>query len=372
MADGPFDRLIINPREKPLSPDINRLQSQLDRSLRVFLREFFSAQGTGAASEGFLKAGLQVKELAVPAMEVTVQKGLGFQVVPSLAGDTIGSISGLDDLEEYKPLVLNEDHNFTVPTAPVGPNTRIDIIEVRAEYLATDTDTRKILNTATGSFADDNVEKTLTWLLDGRTGTVSATADSTAVLSYKTGVAANPGVAPSTTTGYIKLCEIAVGSAVTAITDSDISDVRVPLGPTKTLTFSAFDMVPYFPDFFQNGQQVDIELADDTGWSATGAGAGNFLVGIPLRLPPGSFIKSATGTIDNKGSTNTFTVRLRRCAPGGSVETLASDSRTTDGDVELADINHRVESGYRYWLNLAASRSETFWLYQATLDYKEF
>lgn len=229
MANGSFDRTIINPREKPLSSDINQAQSQLDRALRLFMQELLADGSTGALREGFLNAGLKAVENSPAAMSVIVTKGVGFQDNSGLIATAIDGVVGLDDRESYKPVVLQDNHTFTVPTAPVAPNTRIDIIEVQASYLTTDPSTRSILNETTGAFDPTSVNKIITWLLDGRTGSVSAPSDSTQPLSYKVGVAANPGVAPATTSGYIKLCEIAVGSGVTTIVNANITDSRAVL-----------------------------------------------------------------------------------------------------------------------------------------------
>ena len=43
MADRAFDRTIINPLEKPLSSDINQLQSQQDSTLRRMFERLFSS-----------------------------------------------------------------------------------------------------------------------------------------------------------------------------------------------------------------------------------------------------------------------------------------------------------------------------------------
>jgi len=73
-------------------------------------------------------------------------------------------------------------------------------------------------------FANAVVPKTLTWALDGQTGTVTSPSNSTAYLSYKIGVAG--AGAPATTANYTKICEITVASGAVAIAQTDITDYR--------------------------------------------------------------------------------------------------------------------------------------------------
>jgi hypothetical protein len=227
MANGPFDRTILNPREKPLSSDINQAESQLDRSLRFFVETLFADGDTGALRDGFINRSLLVEATSPTSLSVVVRRGLGFQIDASAAANAIGGVVGLDDLSSYKPVPLLADATFTVPAAPTAPDTRIDIIEVKASALATDPSTRQVLNITSGAFEPGVVNKILTWLLDSRVATVVSPANSTQPLSYKQGVAANPGTLPPTTVGYIKLCEIAVGSDVTFIAAADLTDSRV-------------------------------------------------------------------------------------------------------------------------------------------------
>lgn len=228
MSNAPFDRVVINPREKPLSEDIDRAQSQLDRSLRLLVEQLFS-ETTGIANDGFLQGGFKVVEQSPLGMFVRVKRGLGFMSQGDQVASNINGVSGLDDRHAYKPMVLNGDVVFTVPVAPVAPNTRIDIIEVKASFLVGDPSTRQVLNETSGQFEPDSVNKTLSHILDTQTGTVVSPAPSTQALSYKQGVVANPGLAPATTSGYIKIAEIAVGSSVASIGNGDITDFRALL-----------------------------------------------------------------------------------------------------------------------------------------------
>ena len=230
MPNNPFDRVIINSREKPLSADINKMQSQLDRALRFFAKTVFSSVA-GAPKSGFSAGGFKAVESSPQALSVVLKAGLGFQDNPTDLPSDINGITGLDDIDSYKPLPLLSDLTVPIPTAPAGPNSRIDIIEVRADRLVTDSQGRDIFNVTTEEFQSSLVDKTLEFLLDGsKLGTVNDPAPSTSPLSLKVGVAANPGVAPVTTAGYIKIAEVFVDSAVTVITDLDITDSRTLLG----------------------------------------------------------------------------------------------------------------------------------------------
>jgi hypothetical protein len=226
MPDQPFDRTIFHNLEKPLSRDFNQAQSQSDRTLRHFISSLFQDPDTGDRRDGFVQGSFKVFESVVPAMSVLVTAGLAFQEDVTDVPTDINSILGLDDRDPYKPIPLLADHTFTVPTAPTSPDSRIDIIEVKASRLVTNSLSRQILAPATGIFGAVAVDKSLEFAVDGNTGSVVSPAASTAALSYKQGVAGNPGVAPATTAGYLKVCEIAVGSDVVVINDADITDFR--------------------------------------------------------------------------------------------------------------------------------------------------
>ena len=232
MSGKAFDRVVINPRERPLSTDINTAQSQLDRTLREVLRTMLLCRatalsdGNAAPISGFFGEGLKARPVAPVAMQVRVPAGLGFLNNPSGTLPSIGGISGVDDLAVYAPLILNADATFNVAAAPSAPNTRIDIIEVALNRRLTDTASRDVLNTVSGAFEPQSVQKTLGWDLDASVGVVSAPSNSTAALSYKVGVAANPGVAPATSPGYLKIAEILVGSSVSSIDADVIRDLR--------------------------------------------------------------------------------------------------------------------------------------------------
>lgn len=235
MPDRSFDRTKFHPLEKPLTVDSNQLQSQFDRSNREFIRHLLHNE----SGNGFMGDGLKVKALSTPAMQVNVTAGLGFQSLVTgtvVNGDaalmsSIGGFSGIDDLEKYKPLILSADQAFDVPTAPGSPNSRIDIIEVKTDRRIENALTRQVLNPSSGQFESTSIQKTLAYALDGRVGTVGPTSDSVTGIGYKYGVPGNPPSVPATTSGYVKICEIIVGSGVTTITNANIRDFRKLLIP---------------------------------------------------------------------------------------------------------------------------------------------
>lgn len=240
MGNFPFDRCVVNTRERPLSSDIDRgfslvaqaLSEIMDRltQVRASFGDDTAAQITGA---GFNGDGFKVRAIATPAMQVRASQGLGwfFDSTPDVS---IGSQPGLDDRARLRPLVLPSDEVINVPAAPAGGSERYDIVEVALGRLLTDQVSRNVL-TATPPFAFNPtlVYKTLTFDLNGQSAVVAAPSASTAPLSLKTGVVAPTGTAvvPPTTAGYAKISEIYVGGAVTAIQPNVIKDLRTMLYP---------------------------------------------------------------------------------------------------------------------------------------------
>jgi hypothetical protein len=236
MSNQIFDRMILNPRERPLSSDINRLASELDSTLRTLVLNLYAPRGSIASDvsasppTSFIGGGLKVRPESPVSMNVVLSRGIGFfQDVASYLN--IDGISEVNDVAVIKPLVLHNPVTFTVPAAPAGPNTRYDIIEVRVARRTGDASSRDVLNTTSGVFEPATVNKTLQYTLDTQTGTVVSPANSTAGLSYKQGVAGNPGTVPATTAGYVKLAAILVGSAAASIDSNVIVDERRLFSP---------------------------------------------------------------------------------------------------------------------------------------------
>lgn len=235
MPNMPFDRTTIGYLSKPVSDDHNREASQHSRTLRHVIAMLLAGRASDASEaaasiDNFHGMGFAVTATSPASLGVQITAGLGWHYLPADLASDIGTpdLIGVDDLADLKPLLLMTPQVFATPTAPAGPNTRIDIIEVRADRELVDSETRRQLDTSVpgGVLNPHNFYTTLTYLLDGKVGTVNAPADSTEPVSYKVGVAANPGVAPATTAGYIKIAEILVGSAVATIGTGDIIDRR--------------------------------------------------------------------------------------------------------------------------------------------------
>lgn len=209
MATNPFDRLVINPRERPLSSDINQAESVLDRSMRQVMDSLFLARTSNTSSasnpsgpiSGFIGDAFKVDR--VTDTEVSLRAGLGFLVDTSAQTANISGISGLDDLARYKPVYLSTAQTISgIPAAPVSPQTRFDIVEVRMNRVLGDASSRDVLDPSTGVFAPGSVFKSLGFALDGNVGIVTSPSDSTAAISYKVGVAGSPGAVPAATPGY--------------------------------------------------------------------------------------------------------------------------------------------------------------------------
>jgi hypothetical protein len=230
MANNPWDQVILNVRERPLSTDMNQQWSQSARSLREMLKYLLGvrtavANPTLAAGEGFLGDSFRVGPESPASMNIVVRAGYGFQNNGADVPVAIGSVTGLDDRSSYKPLVLNAAQTIAVPAAdPTNP--RIDIVEVAYDRYTTDSSSRDVLDTGTGQFVATLVNKTLAFLQDGRTSVNGA-----AKINYKTGTPAGSPAAPSTTAGYIKIAEVLVDAAATSIAENKITDLRKLLFP---------------------------------------------------------------------------------------------------------------------------------------------
>lgn len=357
MASGPFDRTVIYPGEKPLADDINQLASQLDHGLRFFARALFSDPNDGALSEGFINQGLSVVANSPAGLSVRVKAGLGFQSNPALVASAINGIIGLDDRAEYQPIALLSDHAFTVPTPPSAPNTRIDIIEARASRLLTEPQTRMVFDAGTGAFKPGTLAKILTWILDGRTETIVSPANGSQPLVYKQGVAGNPGVAPATTQGYIKLAEISVGSDVTTIGQSDISDNRPKLRathyPRRPVKLSDFLLVA------GTGQVDAFDISTST--------VASLQTSLPASV--GERLRSITMYVRNKSAGGNLDLTLERVDREDnaiSKEQVAQLTVTGEGEAVLS-LDHFVAENFRYIVTIITP-NETIDISQVELE----
>jgi len=229
MSGKTFDRVLLNQRERPLSSDINQAETQLDRTLRDYLDRASTGRtnNTNDASttpvSGFIGDSLKVRPNSPIGTAILVAPGMGFQVNASDVPTAIGSITSVDDLARYKPLVLNTQQTITVPPNSSG-NPRIDIIEVKYNRHTTDTSSRDVFNTGTGTFDPTSVQKTLAWAIED-----SVTTNGAGALNLKSGTPAAVPLVPSTDTGYVKLAEILVGNGFVTLDADVIKDTRQQL-----------------------------------------------------------------------------------------------------------------------------------------------
>ena len=260
MSLGEFQKRVLIPvRQRPSSEDLNALQTMLTASDLLVVGsatgQNFESSPTGCDRGRYIGAyGFTGSDFFVdtnpssPPFGVRIRPGRGFDynAGPAAATD-IDSCQGADWNQTGMglggiPLVLSTYQNLTVPTPPSAGNSRIDIIEVRADYLATDPQTVGIFDPGSSVFNPTVANKALVWDLLGRTGSVSAPNPSTAPISYVTGQTAAGGITaatePPTTAGYLKICRInldASGGAIAALTDDMIADKRPRLFPAGTI-----------------------------------------------------------------------------------------------------------------------------------------
>jgi len=198
VANKDFDRVVINPRERPLSTDIVQGSSQGDNTLRDLISAF-----TGGLT-GFVSDGFYPTAVGAAALQVTLKAGFGFLQDGTYPTSAIGGITGLNDLSPYVPMYLSQDISLVPATAPGVGQERYDLIEVKPNRRLADQANRDIINTITGVFAAQNVFKTLAFNVETDVGTVISPAPSTNSVSIKQGVAAATGTAvvPTGTAGY--------------------------------------------------------------------------------------------------------------------------------------------------------------------------
>jgi hypothetical protein len=247
MSNNVFDRVVITPREQPLSSDVVRMASEADRTVRELLRTLLGGRTSNLAAgfaptpkNGFLNQGFMVYPQSPTALGVRVMPGFGFIDAPADVPTDIGGYVALDDRCAYKPLVLSAEQALTLAAEPGVGNERYDLIEVTYRREVTDNESRLVLNLGTGVFEPATVPKTLTFDLLGETGSVVSPAASTAYISVKTGVVAlaGAGVVPTGTAGYLPLAVVKVGASVTTIDWNVIRDERPLLMPDNTLRAS--------------------------------------------------------------------------------------------------------------------------------------
>lgn len=259
-----FKRVLIPLRQRPTSTDLNRLQERIYESVRALSSMGFANPAISGAfanrhsllgGQGFHGTGFFVEpDAANTPWGVSLKSGMGLAWLGPASATDIDSCSGADwdgagGLSV--PLLLSAAQGFTIPAIPSAGNSRIDIIEVRPQYTATESATVGIFNTATRVFDAATRNKSLVWDLLGLTGNVTSPASSTAAISYKQGVAAAGAITaatePSTTSGYVKVARINLdnnGGALASVSQDLIADYRPLLFPKGGFNLSAKFAVP--------------------------------------------------------------------------------------------------------------------------------
>lgn len=258
-----FKRVIVPVRQRPISEDLNRLQNQLLESVRYLAATTFGtpfAVLTNASANnryfsnlplGFMGGSFLVapNPSAAP-FGLLIYPGVGYSSNSPASVTGYDSANGLNYANNnWAPFVLSAiEAGLTVPAPPTAGNSRIDRIEIRADYLANNPQTVGIFNTATEVFDPATRNKDFTWDLVGRTGTVTAPAASTAPISYKTGVAAVGAISAATpapaTSGYTTIALINVVGGAASITQSDIVDMRRPAVANGVLRVAGRAVIP--------------------------------------------------------------------------------------------------------------------------------
>lgn len=259
-----FKRVLVPLRQRPTSTDLNRLQERIYETIRGDFSSTFarrSISGTYANRHaslgglGFHATGFFVDvDSANTPWGVKLNAGIGASLTGPIAATDIDTCSGADwdgagGLSV--PLLLSANQGFTIPTIPASGDSRIDIIEVRPQYTATESATVGIFNAATRVFDAPTRNKSLVWDLLGLTGSVLSPASSTAAISYKQGVSATGDITaatePATTSGYIKIARINLdnsGGALSSVSQDMIVDYRPLLFPKGGFNVSGNISVP--------------------------------------------------------------------------------------------------------------------------------
>jgi len=338
----PFERVIINQRERPLSTDIDDLESRLDRTTRDILRHAFAKRGSYTdgsmdgftALNGFLGDAFKADPTNPTGMTVNLRPGFGFIDNPNDCPTALGStpIVGLDDLSPYKPLVLTLAQLVTVDAAPSSGSYRIDLIEAIYDRQLTDAAVRGILDPNLGSFVGTTVNKSLSFTLDGLVGRVVSPANSTSPIGYKVGPVINGSItpfgatspAPSLSPGYMPVAEIIVFGGGTGAGGSDVTTVldRHNIRDKRTLVH------------YDRTGKVRVRLSYDP---TSGTSKPTIL---SVSGPPGVLVTAvgADSASTLKGLVNLYIV------PGGLVNAVDAQARVISAAVPSDVTNEKIDT----------------------------
>lgn len=256
MSNSPFDRMTANQLERPLSSDINLLESEIYRTLQDLAARAYggrasylaqSASDAFAAQNGFIGDSFMVTQPSVAGMNIVLRPGFGFYNNPTDTPVNVGnpSITGVNDLSPYKPIYLNQTLTLPILSAPPAGQWRVDLVAVAYDRYLTDQTVRDILNVTLKQFLGQSVYKTLSFDITTlvNAGVVSPWTTGLQPISILQGVpvpnsggttwpAALSTVAPAVPAGYLAIGYVVVfGSGVsdgptTAIAQENIADLR--------------------------------------------------------------------------------------------------------------------------------------------------
>lgn len=251
MANQSFDTTIIRERQQPRSRDIDALQSQLNRAIRdLAAAQYAFAPSLSAPQTGFFGYGFKAQPIS-GIVGVELLPGMGFQFDDTDDPTAIDSVTGLNDLSSYKPLVLSTARQFTTIEASAG-NCRRDRLMVKYNRNLMDYSSRYELN-GSNVFAPVNVYNTLTFdLADPAVASVAYLTASAVLLSgysfvYRKGNEVAyvdedsflSAPIPAEDAGYMTVAVINVGNGITEFTTGRIVDSRKIILPDGMTTVSA-------------------------------------------------------------------------------------------------------------------------------------
>jgi len=283
-----FSRILYRTRERPVSDDWNYVQSMVEQTMLGMFGATFNLPNESSPIADWATRWVTFGATGVYAQSFLVQPNSGgspfnLGILPGWGTAAYGppGATGIDGTlgTDYvrnpftsAPVVLSEiDTSLTVPTPPISGHSRIDIVEIRANYLATDPRTIGVYNPTTNIYDPTLANKRMVWDILGLSGTVNAPGNSTAPIAYKKGVDFTGAIygasEPATTPGYIKIARINLDGPASAITEGMIVDTRPLLFPGGRITCSGNVRIP-----------------------GTSLGAASLLA---VDLPPGMILKMA-------------------------------------------------------------------------------
>lgn len=242
MADKPFDRTIINVRERPSSSDVNGGISALQRGVITWLAEHFMRrpenQFDPAAAAMSFQDGFfgQAYMPFVDAGAFKLKPGFAIQF-SATQQTSLNGASRVDDLSSFK-LLATEGMTLTPPMADPF-QARVDLLEVRFNHAIGDPSSRDIMDPVTGAFLPNLVNKTVSHLTESGNITINGAG----VLNWKTGTPGDGDNCPALSAGYLPVAQVyRPANSGTTITEQDPCDIRPCILGTSHLGHFSFEI----------------------------------------------------------------------------------------------------------------------------------